>query len=142
MKRAFASLASSFALAGCASWSVSDYIPSLSAPTATTVLQLDSNPPGAEARTSGGQACKTPCALNVPMEGDFTVTYSLAGYLPQTVAVSVTQGGDVREAGDSGAVPPPQLNPNPAVAQLEPAPPPRPAKKTKTKAAPKAPPKT
>ena len=63
------------------------------APLAT--LTIESSPPGAEARTSLGGTCRTPCALPVEAAGDFTVSYALNGYLPQTVTVhpSVPGGG-------------------------------------------------
>ena len=50
-------------------------------------LTINSTPPGAEARTSTGGVCRTPCSLQVPSTGDLTVTYSLDGFTPQTVSV-------------------------------------------------------
>lgn len=88
------------------------------APVLDTV-RLESEPPGADAKTSNGQACKTPCALALPTDAPLTVTFSLNGYLPDTEKLdSVDMTGA-----------PPQLQPNPLTAELEPAPPPpKPAK--------------
>ena len=62
-------------LAGCSS------LPSLDAfkPTPPTVqVQLDSVPPGADARTSLGPGCKTPCAVAVSApDSGFSVAYTL-----------------------------------------------------------------
>ena len=35
---------------------------------ATDVLRIESEPPGADARTSQGQTCRTPCELTVPTD--------------------------------------------------------------------------
>ena len=48
---------------------------------------MESEPPGAEAKTSQGQTCRTPCELVVQTGGEFSVTLALAGYQPQTVPV-------------------------------------------------------
>jgi hypothetical protein len=83
-------------------------------------------PAGAEARTSLGQSCKTPCsvAVTAPDTG-FSVSYTLSKYQPATVPVQV-----IRSPGDllsSGAT---TFEPNPAVAQLQPmGPPPKPVRK-------------
>jgi hypothetical protein len=53
----------------------------------TMAMRLESRPPGAEARTSLGQTCRTPCSVNVAATDDFAVTFSLDGYQPQTVPV-------------------------------------------------------
>ena len=99
-----------------------------------TELRLDSEPPGAEARTSTGQACRTPCVLAVPA-ADQTVTFTLAGFLPQAVPLQVRLPSDPRW--DPNAVTGAQLTPNPVAVALEPAPPPvaarrPPAKKRRT----------
>jgi hypothetical protein len=98
-------------------------------------LRLDSEPPGAEARTSTGQACRTPCVLAVPA-ADQTVTFTLDGFLPQAVPLQVRLPSDPRW--DPNAVTGAQLTPNPVIVALEAAPPPvarRPAPK-KRRAAP------
>jgi hypothetical protein len=60
----------------------------------TTLLLIESNPGGAEARTSLGGTCHTPCTMQIGSPNDFTVTFTLAGYEPQTLTVhSVMEGG-------------------------------------------------
>jgi PEGA domain len=61
-------------------------------------LQFESLPPGAEVTVPGtsGQAvqtCKTPCSLSLPLSKQ-SVTISLNGYMPQTVAVDVQNATD------------------------------------------------
>jgi hypothetical protein len=86
------------------------------APAATT-MQFESEPAGAEARTSDGQTCRTPCSLAVNAS-EFTVTFSLANHQPQTVPVRVVADADPSEAA--------RLVPNPVFVELRPAaPPPR-----------------
>ncbi len=91
---------------------------------ATAALTIESDPPGADARLSVGGTCRTPCTQTVAATNEFTVSYSLNGYAPQTISV--------RPASDtaSGAAP---FDPNPVFAQLQPvAPPPKaPPKKKK-----------
>ena len=111
------------------------------APTATT-MQFESEPAGAEAKTSTGQTCRTPCSLAVSAN-EFTVSFALPGYQPQTVPVRVVASTDARDIGTEGEVAPPRLVPNPVFVELQPAgkPPvaskPAPAKK-KPKSAPRA----
>jgi len=109
-------------LAGCGSYSISDFLPSLGSSGGKATLQLDSQPQGAQATTSIGPGCKTPCALELIPSGDFTVSFSLDGYQPQTVTVTSKPAESI---GYSSV----QLAPNPVMAQLEPAPPPQPVKK-------------
>lgn len=110
-----------------------------SAPAATT-MQFESEPAGAEARTSIGQSCRTPCSLAVSAN-EFTVTFMLAGYQPQTVPVRVVAPSDSTR--DPNSEPDaPRLVPNPVFVQLQPAAPPpaahkKPPAKKKPKAAPK-----
>ena len=66
-------VAAGLGLAGCSSFSMPDMLKS--APPTVTV-QMESLPPGAEARTSTGQTCKTPCAMAIPVENDFTHLYA------------------------------------------------------------------
>jgi hypothetical protein len=92
--------------------------PSTVAPAATT-MQFESEPAGAEARTSLGQTCRTPCS--VPVAGnEFTVSFTLPGYEPQTVPVrSVVSTEPVDyDAGQTGG---PRLVPNPVFVELQPA---------------------
>jgi hypothetical protein len=127
-------LAGASMLAGCTSWAPSwDWVPSvpgLSGSGANVSLTIESDPPGADAKTSIGPSCRTPCMIPVPGDREFTVNYSLPGYLPQTIAVvpRVTENPrpDVESA---GAVPSVEVTPNPVYAQLQPAPPPAPTRK-------------
>jgi PEGA domain-containing protein len=119
MKRVLAVMACGFTLAAC-----SMSMPSLdflkSSP-ATETLRVESEPPGADARTTQGQSCRTPCELSVSTEGELSVTFALSGYQPTTVPVRMegpTGGG----ASDGG---PAKLQPNPVFAELQPATPSR-----------------
>jgi hypothetical protein len=93
-------------------------------------LNVESDPPGAEARSSTGGNCRTPCALALQAAGDFTVNVSLNGYLPQSVPVKVIPPEDPRfapESASQGA----RVDPNPIFVELERAPPPPPAARKK-----------
>jgi len=100
-------------LVGC-SWLPEVRLPSASAPAAS--IRLESEPSGAEAKTSLGPTCRTPCTLDITTANEFTVTFSLAGYVPQDVRVTTTLTGDPRE----GRVT--KFDPDPVYAQLEQAP--------------------
>jgi hypothetical protein len=76
----------------------------------TQALRIESKPAGAEAKTSLGQSCRTPCELEVQTENEISLTLALNGYQPQTVSVR-------KEASDS-----PQLAPNPINVELQPVP--------------------
>ncbi|MEA2921432.1 MAG: hypothetical protein QOF07_1395 [Bradyrhizobium sp.] len=92
----------------------------------TVQVELDSVPPGADAVTSVGPGCKTPCsvALAAPDAG-FSVTYTLNKFQPATVPVQV-----VHIPADTSTPASTSLDPNPVVAELKPAgPPPRPPRK-------------
>jgi len=68
----------------------------------TEQIQIVSDPPGAEARTSMGFVCVTPCTLQVGRKDEFTVTVSKPGYQPAEVPVStkVNPGGGAAFAGN------------------------------------------
>jgi hypothetical protein len=83
-----------------------------SAPAATT-MQFESEPAGAEAKTSLGQVCRTPCTQAVTAN-EFTVSFSLPGYQPQTVPVRVVASTDGDPEGQ-------RLVPNPVFVELQPA---------------------
>jgi hypothetical protein len=83
------------------------------APSMDTV-RFESEPPGAEAKTSNGQTCSTPCALPLPVNAAMTVTFTLNGYQPATENIEPTSAG----------LGMPELRPNPVVVELLPAPPP------------------
>jgi hypothetical protein len=132
-------LACALMLGGCASSSVS-WMPSMDVfkgGGGSAELRLDSEPPGAEARTATGQACRTPCALAVPAS-DTSVTFNAQGFLPATVPVRVLLPGDPRT--DPNAVAGVTLDPNPVSVMLEPAPPPPPPPKKHRRAKRKPPP--
>lgn len=143
MTRAIALVVCGLGLASCS-------MPSfdlLSSRPATTTLSIESDPPGAEASISVGGSCHTPCTLPVPLTGDFTVSYVLAGYAPQTLpirflrgpAASVDRRQDVFEGlteSDVSPAPRPRLDPNPAFVQLRPAAPSRPAPRRNAPAVP------
>jgi hypothetical protein len=95
------------------------------------IFKLESNPPGAEAHTSLGPGCKTPCSVAVPApDTGFSVSYTLAKHQPATVQVNV-----VRNPGDFTSPATATADPNPVFAELQPAgPPPKahgPSKKKK-----------
>jgi hypothetical protein len=72
-------------------------------------IDLDSEPQGAEARTSVGPSCQTPCTLQVPTGGAFSVTFTREGFVEQSVPVQVQPGPE------AGSV---KFAPNPVFAQL------------------------
>jgi hypothetical protein len=78
--------------------------------------------PGADAVTSLGPGCKTPCSVGLTLpEGGFSVSYTLNKFQPATVSVQV-----IRVPGDFSTPASTTVDPNPVVAQLQPAgPPPR-----------------
>ena len=101
---------------------------------ANVSLTIESDPPGADAKTSLGASCRTPCMIPVAADREFTVSYALNGYLPQVVTVTPRIPERTRlepEVGGGAALP--DLSPNPVFAQLEPAPPPAPARKGRPK---------
>jgi len=128
-------IASALLVAGCASWTPSwDWIPSSLSGNANVSLTIESDPPGADAKTSIGPSCRTPCMIPMPADREFTVNYSLNGYLPQVVPVRPRgpSNAQLDVAGGSGygdEAHPAELAPNPVYAQLEPAPPPAPIRK-------------
>ena len=84
-------------------------------------LRIESEPPGAEARTSTGQSCRTPCELNVQAGGEVSVTLALNGFQPQTVSVrpeAPARAERDSEIAAAGA----RLAPNPIYVELQPAP--------------------
>ena len=88
------------------------------APVMDTV-RFESEPPGAEAKTSNGQTCRTPCALALPANAPIAVTFTLNGYQPETQKIDL-----IAQTGN-----PTEFQPNPVVAELTPAAPVKPVKK-------------
>jgi hypothetical protein len=98
-------------LGGCSSFSF-DYFKS--APPSIQV-QLESNPPGADAKTSIGPGCKTPCSVAVAApDTGFSVAYTLDKFEPQTVQVKV-----IRNPGDFSSPATTVTDPNPIYAELQ-----------------------
>jgi hypothetical protein len=112
--RVAAAVGCGFALAAC-SMSMASFDFFKSGPP-TEVLRIESEPPGANARTSQGQTCRTtPCELTVPSDNELAVTVEMTGFQPQTLPVHADGKGG--------------LQPNPLYVELLPAaPPPKPAK--------------
>jgi hypothetical protein len=129
MRRFFA-IALAGALGGCSSFSMDAF----KAAPATVQVELDSVPPGADAVTSVGPSCKTPCSVAVAApDAGFSVTYTLNKFQPVTVPVQV-----VHIAGDVTTPASTSLDPNPVVAELKPAgPPPKAPRKGVTQKKPK-----
>ncbi len=112
-----ASAGAGASLGGCSSSSFMDYFKS--APP-TIQVQLESQPSGAEAKTSVGPGCKTPCSVSVATaDNNFTVSYTLAKYQPATVPVTV-----VKNPGDLTSSATYTTDPNPVFAELQPEGPP------------------
>ena len=62
----------------------------------TVKVALESASPGADATTSLGPACKTPCSIDVPApDAGFSVTFASPKFQPVTVPVQV-----IRNPGD------------------------------------------
>jgi hypothetical protein len=138
MYRVVAIVIGGLALAACSStpdWMSLDALKP--APVKDTV-RFESEPPGADAKTSDGQTCRTPCALAVPSNGPITVSFALNGYEPDSETIEPISN-------NNGF---PEMRPNPVQVELTPAPPPpKPVKKpvrkkTASKSAAKPKPKT
>jgi hypothetical protein len=115
MYRVIAILGGALVLSACSS--MPDWMKP--APTMDAV-RFESDPPGAEARTSNGQTCQTPCGLALPVETPLTVTFTLNGYQPVTENIEPIMTTGIA----------PQMRPNPVTVALTPAlPPPKPVKK-------------
>jgi hypothetical protein len=126
MRRVIVIAAAGFSLAGCSSFSLDAFKPT----PPTVQVQLDSTPQGADAKTSLGPGCKTPCSVSVtPSDAGFSVTYTLNKFQPATVPVQV-----VHVPGDFTTAASTNIDPNPVVAELQPAgPPPKAVRKMRPK---------
>src|SRR5262249_37552716 len=78
---------------------------------------IESEPSGAEAKTSLGQSCRTPCQLSVQPGSEFSVTLALSGYQPQTVSVRPEAGSATSAS--------PRVAPNPGHVDLQAGAPPK-----------------
>src|ERR1700733_13189061 len=89
MSRVLVSAIAGLGLAGRSLFFTDYLIYFSSKPTPPTVsVQIDSIPSGAEAKTSFGPGCRTPCSFSVPGQ-NFAVTYTLNRFQPLTVPVQV-----------------------------------------------------
>ena len=123
MSRVIAVTACGFMLAACSATMPSLSLDFMKSAPQPETLTIESQPPGAEAKTSLGQNCRTPCQFRVQPGSEFSVTLTLSGYQPQTVLV--------RPEAD-GAVAVPRLAPNPVHVDLQAvAPPKKPVPKKK-----------
>ncbi|MFN3657813.1 MAG: hypothetical protein ACK4UO_11215, partial [Pseudolabrys sp.] len=129
MYRVVAVIGGALALAACTSTPDWMNLDGLKPAPLTDNVSFETNPPGAEAKTSSGQTCRTPCALALPTGSPVTVTFTLAGHQPETETLELVQ-----ETGQA-----PRLRPNPVFAELTPALPPAPAKPAARKPAAKKP---
>jgi hypothetical protein len=122
MYRVFAIVGASLILASCGStpdWMKVNTDMFKPQPAVDTV-RFESEPPGAEAKVSAGQSCRTPCSLALSVNAPTTVTFSLPGYQPDIENLE-----PVANTGSATA-----FQPNPVVVELIPAPPPpKPVKK-------------
>jgi hypothetical protein len=136
MYRVLFVLSGGLMLAACSSTPDWMSLDSLKPAPITESVQFESEPAGATATLSTGQNCKTPCSITVPADKPFSVTFTLAGYQPDTEQVeAVAVDGTTK------------LHPNPVLTELTPAPqapkaaPKKPARKKTSAAKPKAAPK-
>jgi hypothetical protein len=97
---------------------------------ATEVLRIESEPPGADARTAEGQSCRTPCELTVPSAGEVAISFALQGYNPQTINVRAEPPAATSFAEGAPAA---RMQPNPVYAELTPVGPARQKKKAPAK---------
>jgi hypothetical protein len=100
----------------------------------TDQVQIVSDPPNAEARTSMGHACTTPCTLQFNRKDEFVVTASKPGYhsveMPVTTRIAgagaagfagnVLVGGVVGMAVDAASGATLEHYPNPVVLKMVP----------------------
>jgi hypothetical protein len=114
MYRVLAIAGCALALAACSSTSDWMNLSGLKPGPVLDTVSFESEPPGAEAKASNGQTCRTPCSLALPVETPLTVTFTLTGYVPASEKLDTIQ-----ETGE-----PPRFGPNPVVVELTPAPPP------------------
>lgn len=122
MRRVIVIAVAGLSLAGCSSLSWDSF---RSAPPIVQV-RLELVPPGADAVTTLGPSCKTPCSVGVSAtDNGFSVTYTMNRFQPATVPVQVVHvPGDLTTSGST------RVDPNPVVAELQAmGPPPRAARK-------------
>jgi PEGA domain-containing protein len=116
LDHAFALVMCGFGLAACSSFTMPG-VDALKPKPTTTVLLIQSNPAGAEARSSLGGTCRTPCTMAIGTAGDFTISFARDGYEPQTVTVHSTMADGGFMTGPS-----PVFDPDSVFVTLEPVP--------------------
>jgi hypothetical protein len=125
--RAVAAAIAGLGLASCSSTATNMFTDAFKQKPTTTLMLIESNPAGATAKTSTGQTCKTPCTMLIGTGSDFTVAFTLDGYVPQTLPVHATMvPGGWTEA------PSPKLEPGSLFPTLQPATPPTGARRART----------
>jgi hypothetical protein len=125
MRRVIVIAFTGIGLAGCSSFSLDSFKPT----PPLVQVQLESTPPGADATTSIGPGCKTPCSVSVAApDAGFAVTFALPKFQPVTVPVQV-----IRNPGDLTSPATTIIEPSPVFAELKPAAPPPKAHKPKPK---------
>jgi hypothetical protein len=130
MRRVLAIAVTGISLAGCSSFSLDSFKPT----PPLVQVQLESAPPGADATTSLGPGCKTPCSVSVPApDAGFAVTFALPRFQPVTVPVQV-----IRNPGDFTSPATTTIEPSPVFAELKPAGPPPKVRKPMRPKKPKA----
>ncbi|MGH6779385.1 MAG: hypothetical protein ACRECL_15490 [Bradyrhizobium sp.] len=115
MRRVIAIALAGATLSGCSSFALFKSEPP------KVHVQLESQPEGADAVTSVGPGCKTPCSVSIQApDAGLSVTYTLDKYQPITVPVQLARSG-------GGFMTPVTIttDPNPVFAQLQPVPPPK-----------------
>lgn len=116
MRRVIAIAFAGISLAGCSSFSLDSFKPT----PPLVPVQLESTPPGADATTSLGPGCKTPCTVTVSApDAGFAVSFALPKFQPVTVPVQV-----IRNPGDFSSPATTIIEPSPVFAELKPAAPP------------------
>jgi hypothetical protein len=114
MYRVLVVIGGAIALAACSSTPDWMSLDGLKPGPSLDTVSFESEPPGAEAKASNGQTCRTPCSLALPIDAASSVTFTLNGYLPETEKLEMIQ-----TTGE-----PPRLRPNPVVVELTPGAPP------------------
>jgi hypothetical protein len=116
---ALAGLLAGLGVASCASTSTTtapasespSYFDRFKGKPTTTLMLIESNPAGAQAKTSFGKACTTPCTMLIGESSDFTVTFTLAGYVSQTLPVHARMDSGGWTTAPSPVFDPPKLFP-------------------------------
>lgn len=119
MRRVIAIAVTGISLAGCSSFSSVSWDSFKPTPPPVQV-QLESTPPGADATTSLGPGCKTPCSVSVPApDAGFAVTFAMPKFQSVTIPVQV-----IRNPGDFTSPATTTIEPSPVFAELKPLGPP------------------